>query len=179
MMPIPEVLNVIERYASAYRALQELQDNNPDLLAVGDQKTGVIGEFYALLYLKHRYPSAAITYSENPSQTGWDIKVVPHDYTEPLTIQVKTVSDYSSNRTITPISPGWNELYCLFLDRDLRPTGFWVIDDDSFLAGETRTGLRMRHPNNLASGSADIPFGDNRVGELNAIVNQFRNGMNQ
>lgn len=102
-MPVAEIIAAIDRYASAYRALQELQDSHTEFLTVGDQKTGVIGEFYALLFLKNRFPNASITYSENPSQTGWDIEVVVPNRPDPLRVQVKTVSEYSSSRTITPI----------------------------------------------------------------------------
>jgi hypothetical protein len=47
-------------YAEAYASFQKLQDENADLLAVGDQKTGVIGEFFSLLYARSVYPFAKV-----------------------------------------------------------------------------------------------------------------------
>jgi len=58
----------------AYAAFQKLQDENRDFLAVGDQKTGVIGEFFGRLYARSIYPSARAVYAADPSQTGWDLE---------------------------------------------------------------------------------------------------------
>ena len=70
-----QILNGIRVYAEAYASFQKLQDENTDLLAVGDQKTGVIGEFFGLIYARSVYPSAKVNYSSDPSQTGWDLAI--------------------------------------------------------------------------------------------------------
>jgi hypothetical protein len=174
MSAIQEILSTIDHYASAYRDLQNLQEMHTDLLPVGDQKTGVIGEFYAVLYLRALYPDAHISFSENPSQNGWDIQVRISDHPNVSKVQVKTVSAYSSTRTISPISPGWDELYLLFLGNNLKPIGFWQVKGDAFLRGSTRSGLKMRNPDKNSPGSSDIPFGENRIVELTQAIDRFR-----
>jgi len=49
------IFSGILSYANVYGAFQQIQNANSDLLAAGDQKTGVIGEFYGLLYAKSKY----------------------------------------------------------------------------------------------------------------------------
>jgi len=105
-----QIIDGIRVYAEAYAAFQKLQDENPDFLAVGDQKTGVIGEFFGLLYARSIYPSAKVVYAADPSQTGWDLEVSGDDSGRDVKVQVKTVSGYSKTRTITPLFPGWDHL---------------------------------------------------------------------
>jgi hypothetical protein len=151
---------------------QRLQDAHPDLLVTGDQKTGVIGEFYSLLYAQRRYLNAQrVDYASNPSQTGWDIEVICDEPASALRIQVKTVSEYSKTRTITPLSPGWDHLYLLCLGRDLRPTGFWIVTDNDIFNGRKKLiGRRMRNPDNPRSGSQCIPWGKNQVAALWQLI---------
>ena len=149
---VREIRCAIESYAKAYGELECIQrrqekkpgwkrcpgcgDRNPEciqrrheeqkeepLLPVGDQKTGAIGEFYALLYAKHRYEQAKLAENSQPRWDieAWDIKA------ERKLIQVKTVSAFSTTRRISPIHPGFHELWVLFLDRSLQPAGFWRI----------------------------------------------------
>jgi hypothetical protein len=168
-----EIIEGIKAYAEAYARFQKLQDENPDLLAVGDQKTGVIGEFFALLYARSIYPSAKVTYAADPSQAGWDLKVSGDDAGPDLKIQVKTVSGYSNTRTITPLFPGWDHLYLIYLGRDLMPEGFWIVTDTNIFRGRlSLTGLTMRKPTNPQSGSQCIPWGENCVGDLMRVAKQ-------
>lgn len=105
-----QIIGGIKAYAEAYANFQKLQDDNKDLLAIGDQKTGVIGEFFGLLYARSIYPSSQVMYPAEPCQTGWDLEVSGDDSGPDLKIQVKTVSGYSGTRAITPLFPGWDLL---------------------------------------------------------------------
>jgi len=166
-MNIESIHKSIEQYASAYGNLQNLQDNS-DLIPLGDQKTGCIGEFYVFLYLNQIHPSSKINYAGH-SNKGWDIKVEFENSN--LKIQVKTVSAYSTTRTISPIHKGWDQLFIIYLSRDLKPLGFWQINDP-FIFGENDClkGRKCKNPNNPNTGSKDIPFGKNKIEELkNAI----------
>jgi len=64
----------IRRYAEAYGEIQRLQQSPARLLPPGDQKTGSIGEFYVQLYLRGRYPKAALDVAGH-SEKAWDIRV--------------------------------------------------------------------------------------------------------
>lgn len=162
-----QIIDSIEAYAKAYGRFQKLQDQNKDFLVLGDQKTGVIGEFFGLLYARSQYPSANVKYAENPCQTGWDIEVAG----PPLKIQVKTVSAFSKRRFTTPLSSGWNHLYLVFLGDDFMPRGFWIAESINDILGgqKSRKRLRMRDPDKPRSGSW-IPWGENRVDDLLAVI---------
>ena len=60
-----------------------------------------------------------------PSESGWDIKACKPGWA--LKIQVKAVSSYSKTSRVSPIHPGWDELYLMRLDRDFRPEAFWTV----------------------------------------------------
>ena len=49
------------------------------------------------------------------------------------------------------------------------PQGFWIVtDNDIFHGRSSLTGLTMRKPTNILSGSPAIPWGDNWV---DAVLN--------
>ena len=158
-----------------YAAFQHLQDHHPNLLAVGDQKTGVIGEFYGMIYAQAVFPGAKVSYAEDPSQTGWDLQVTANLAGPDLSIQVKTVSAYSKKRGITPLFNGWDQLYLLYLGRDFLPTGFWIVPTNNIMDRviTPHRGLKMRRPEYPQSGSPLIPWdenGGNRIVELRQLV---------
>lgn len=163
-----EIIAAIEKYARAYAELQRLQDT-VDSLPPGDQKTGCIGEYYAYRYLSHRHPDARLTYGSH-SEKGWDIAIAS-GRTE-TKIQVKTVSAFSRTRTISPIHRGWQELLVIYLNRAFYPEGFWIIADvEIFRSSSKLESRKCPDPINPKTGSRDIPFGTNRVGELLEALN--------
>lgn len=160
---VTKIREAIDAYASAYAKLENWQRESP-LLQIGDQKTGCIGEFYVYLYLKRQYPNATIEYAHH-SQKGWDILV--DDDNHKLWIQVKTVSAYSEERRISPIHRGWNELHLVYLNRELKPEGFWIISDSAIVReGMPLKGKACPKPGEAGTGSKDIEFGENLVEEL-------------
>lgn len=167
---LTEILQSVKRYAEAYADIQSIQEESK-LIPEGDQKTGCIGELYGYLYLAYTNPGATLTYGTH-SEKGWDIDCKTE--TRSMLVQIKTVSAYSKTRTISPIHHGWDQLFILYLDRNLAPAGFWIITDRSIVAdGEVRKGCKCRNPESVASGSPNLPFGDNRIEELlTAIVAQ-------
>ncbi len=165
-----EIDKAINEYAKAYKKLQELQEEENSIIPKGDQKTGCIGEYYAYKFLKTKYPQAKIKFGGH-SQKGWDIEVKPE-----LHIQVKTVSDYSKTRTISPIHKGWDELYLIFLNKGLKPEGFWIMDysDELFGGKKVLKGKKCPHPDKPNTGSS-LPFGDNKIGEFLDKINKYKN----
>ena len=164
-----EILKSIEKYALAYEELQGWQEKL-EMIPIGDQKTGCIGEFYAYLYLRKKFPSSEFSYAGH-SEKAWDIEIRSNLSTEK--VQVKTVSAYSTTRVISPIHYGWNQLFIIYLDKNLKPLGFWIIKDVSIVEeNKVLKSRKCRKPDNLNSGSRSIPFGQNRVNELiEAIYN--------
>jgi hypothetical protein len=120
-----EIFDAIEVYAAAYLKLEELQLAYQMELPRGDQKTGVIAEFFARTYARSRFRNAKLNFGKT-SQHAWDIHVVLKPILD-LRIQVKAVSAHSSTRRISPIHPGWGELWLMSLDHRFLPEAFWII----------------------------------------------------
>lgn len=155
------IVDAIKEYAKAYEKLQRLQELEPSI-PEGDQKTGCIGEYYSYQYLSAIHPESELEYGSH-SEKGWDIKIAETG----VKIQVKTVSTYSKTRTISPIQRGWDMLYLIYLNKALEPEGFWIIaGTEMFGSAEVLKSRKCRLPGNPKSGSASIPFGENRVAEL-------------
>lgn len=161
-----EIINGIRQYADAYRQFQQLQDQYQEYLPFGDQKTGVIGEFYAMLYARWAYPNCSIVFA--PPTQSWDIDISGDS---DIKIQVKTVSEYSRTRIISPIFPGWDHLYLFSLDRLFVPTGFWIVaTSDIFSGRDSLRNQKMRDPIEPSSGSPRIPFGDNHLEKILPLI---------
>ena len=164
MNQVRQILEAIRQYAEAYNQLEVIQKTMSGWLPIGDQKTGVIGEFYTEIYLESVYPNAEITFG-NTSQQGWDLEVeaVP----KCIRVQVKTVSEYSNTRRISPIHSGWDRLFLVYLDRKLFPAGFWEITDANIVPAHGALKHRtMPKPDDPSSGSMEFTSREDRLPEL-------------
>ncbi|VAX18429.1 hypothetical protein MNBD_NITROSPINAE04-1656 [hydrothermal vent metagenome] len=145
------ILKSINKYAKAYKNLEDIQCATEQWLPKGDQKTGVIGEFYAFIYLRSKNKNAKIEYA-NHSQKGWDIEIDNGANTKK--VQIKTVSGYSKTCTISPIHLGWDELCLVYLDKQFDPKGFWIISDSDIVNGRDELkGKKMPIPGKSNTGS--------------------------
>ena len=164
------VLAAIAAYAQAYKKLEQVQ-NEWDLIPRGDQKTGCIGECYALLYVRSRFPKAEVRHGK-PNESGWDIEAVLPEHT--IRFQVKTASAYSGTGTLSPILPGWGQLLLIYLNRDFTPEGFWILEDNSIMSRYSSLrplqGRRCPLPEVSSSGSAMSRSLEDRVAELNEVL---------
>ena len=155
---VAKVVDAIQNYATAYKALNTLQigDKKAFPIPIGDQKTGCIGEFYSYLYLASILEQGQQIDFGKHSQNVWDLKVVKdrdettekekgnfEERTVYHWIQVKTVSAYAKFRTLSPIHLKRElienrdnfgtrfSLYVLHLNERLRPDGFWIFEKDT------------------------------------------------
>ena len=168
-MTAEEIFSAIEQYAQAYARLEAIQRSKEKIMPLGDQKTGVIAEYFAMLYAKSRFPQSPATF-----YTGaWDIRV-EHDSARSTLIQVKAVSDFSGTSRISPIKAKkeaeesfWDELWLMRLSKKLLPVGFWIIrKNDVTWSGRTlkhRTMPRRGQPN---SGSAEFKTAEDCLPKL-------------
>ncbi len=132
-----EVEQLIADYASVYTRFEDLQkgDNNESVLPGGDQKTGVIAEYYAKLYIEKHFG--------NEPAIGYEPPGAPHDIEyevdgKIVRVQVKAVSAHSKTRVISPIKlkykkegkmeKAFDKLYLISLDENFIPDGFWIND---------------------------------------------------
>lgn len=146
-------LSAIRQYAEAYERLEQLQRVENALLPIGDQKTGVIAEFYVRIHAQTLFPDSELIFG-TPSERIWDIKVRTTDQPDHL-IQVKCVSAHSKTSRVSQIHPGWNELYLLRLDSQFWPIGFWTMNAADAACSISRLGgSNMPRRGVGASGSA-------------------------
>lgn len=154
-----DIFDAIDQYAKAYGRLEQLQRSRPKEIPIGDQKTGVIAEFFARIYAKCRFPKATFEFG-SPSEHAWDIKV-----------QVKAVSAHSQTSRVSPIHPGWHQLWLMRLDEHLRPHAFWVVEAQK--AAWSKTLLKNRTMPKLGkpqSGSAELRGGANETAPFLAAL---------
>jgi hypothetical protein len=168
---LSHVAKVISQYSEAYAQLEELQRSSLGYLPIGDQKTGVIGEFYAKLFAELTFPGSTCTFG-NPSEHGWDIKVSTGGGGV-VRIQVKSVSEYSGLSRVSPIHKGWDQLWLLRLDKELKPMGFWTIQSQdvpwSRLTLKDKTMPRRESP---GTGSKEFRAAADRTEEFVKTVNE-------
>jgi hypothetical protein len=149
------ILFGIRNYAKAYAELEHLQGKHSKYLPFGDQKTGVIAEFYARLYARKVYPKATHIYGTT-SEHGWDIKLTVPNKAD-VYVQVKAVSGHSKTSRISPIHIGWNKLWLLRLDKLFMPVGFWTLEADGVgWAKGTKRHLTMPKHGSPGSGSSEF-----------------------
>jgi len=185
---LPEVIthesvsDAIEAYAKAYALLEKIQnpDSKPEessrLMPTGDQKTGCIGEYWAMRFARNRWPKKICKFGTH-SEHGWDIQVEGTS----SRIQVKTVSGWSKSRRLSPIHnpttrpkkasvdwAPWTDLWLIYLSKDLIPTGFWQLKfgDINFGDREKLSGFVIRKPNGEAGGSSPIRWPKNTIAKL-------------
>ncbi len=161
--PSPTAIEAaFKKYAAAYDELDKLQHNSM-LLPGGDQKTGVVGEYYAALFAVGTYPSGRIEIAPN-SQKAWDIKVnQPGRETK---IQVKTISGFSKTGKISTIKEnGWDVLYIIHLNREFSLDGFWIVTPTDISASGDLKEIYGPRPGK-ARKSGKINFGFQRLDEL-------------
>jgi hypothetical protein len=148
-----DIFDAIETYAKAYTELENLQRSRVKELPRGDQKTGVIAEFYARIYAEVVFAGARLVFG-HPSEPVSDI-VVHRKSGATLKIQVKAVSAHADKGRVSPIHPGWDELWLMRLTCDLAPEGFWVIEKANVdWANEKIASSTMPQRNGGGAGSA-------------------------
>lgn len=158
-------LSAIRQYAEAYERLERLQRAENALLPIGDQKTGVIAEFYARIYAQDQLPHSELIFG-TPSEHVWDIKVRTAGRPDHL-IQVKCVSAHSKTSRVSQIHPGWHELYLLRLNNEFRPIGFWTLQaSDAAWSTSRLGGSTMPKRGIAASGSAVFSSATDQLEEM-------------
>jgi hypothetical protein len=130
-----DIIDAICTYSSAYKKFEKLQKES-ELFQIGDQKTGVIGELYSLIYAKSIYGEKNVSLAPSGAKT-YDIEVKSTNVNK--IIQVKTVSHYSNTRRVSPIKHNEEEfakysedkkeyeVYILSLNECFYPNGLWIF----------------------------------------------------
>jgi hypothetical protein len=152
-----KVKNLIQKYAVVYQEFELLQASNNQILVGGDQKTGVIGEYYAKCYIES-LGVKEVEYAK-PGES-FDLKY--HSDEGTIKVQVKAVSAHSKTRTIAPLNLSetngekpFNFLYLISLDENFIPNGFY-INTYAYLKGKANGKDRIQGSIMKGSSMKDI-----------------------
>lgn len=169
-----DIEKAVEDFAHAYRRLEELQTregvkppHERFLPQKGDQKTGLIGEYWAIRYARRVFSDATVEFGGH-SQKGWDFKVIRTRHS-PLYIQLKTASEFGNGKLSPICKPSrqpsaengdeladyWDELWLLWLDKCLRPVVLWRFNPDqvAFNGAACLKGKSLRRDQSPIGGS--------------------------
>lgn len=178
-----EINNLIIQYAKVYQQFEDIQ-NGTDL-PKGDQKTGVIGEYYAHCYYRNQPGVNEVNYAK--SGEAFDLTLTLESGAEKR-IQVKCVSAHSKTRRIAPINIAdevekpFDELILLDLDKSFKPVAMYINSfeelKDRVMTTTSQTkravGATMKgafgETGKKTSGSSIINWDENRVGELIGLI---------
>ena len=108
-----EIDTVINQYIKARIKFYKMQGIHPDYLKGNDNVIGVIGEYYAMLYLEFQGRNPVKV--ENRNQKGYDL------YCEKERISVKVITAENKTQMTSRIKDEWDELVLIILDENYKP----------------------------------------------------------
>ena len=112
----PKLHEALDEYSASYYKLKAIIDEHPKLFPSSVVSCGTFAEFYSIVYLRHVFPDADITFGHG-SQKGWDIRVhLPNG--QRVLYQVKSLSGFAKTRVIARPIRGFDILLVLVLDAD-------------------------------------------------------------
>lgn len=176
--PQKNISRLIGDYANIYEQFEKLQ--NGIVLPKGDQKIGVIAEYYAKCYIESKYKTVA-EYQKSGASFDLSYKTKSGKLVK---VQVKCVSAYSKTRIIAPLNLNKNsfdELYLMALDKSFYPVAFYINtyaqikallatkgDKREKIVGSVMKGLSIELKEK--SGTWLYDFGENKVEELRGSI---------
>lgn len=170
-----KIKKLIQKYSEVYREFEEIQKTF--FLASGDQKTGVIGEYYARCYAQNLPNVVSVDYANAGS--SYDLICKSTDNPGEFKIQVKCVSEHSKTKTIAPINlknDAFDELYLIYLDKEFKPSGFYI---NSYQ--EIKGKFEPKNPNKFRITGAKMSTGPIKKSAYldfsNNLVNQLQKSL--
>lgn len=171
-----EIKSLIENYAKVYADFEKLQKSGE--LPSGDQKTGVIAEYYAKCYIDKTF-SVIAEYAK--SGESFDLSYASHSNL--IRVQVKGVSAHSKTRIMAPLNieevngnTPFDFLYMISLDDAFRPDGFYINTYEEIKRRLSENndkrkkiqGAAMKGKNNQGNWLFD--FSNNIVEQLDQVI---------
>ncbi len=124
-----EINKTITDYLSARVRFIQVQEKYDEYLKGNDNKVGVIGEYYAFLYLENQ--GRDVKKVESKSQEGFDLE------SDGKRISVKIITRENSSGKTTKLKKGWDEFILLILDEDYSVNSIGHIN-----INQMRTAIR-------------------------------------
>jgi hypothetical protein len=172
-----EIRQLIHDYSMIYCQFENFQNEN--IMPSGDQKTGVIAEYYAKLYIENH-----LGFKCEYAKPGgsYDISFI-NGVKKEIRVQVKGVSAHSKTRTIAPLSlynkeekAAFDLLYLIDLDLYFKPVGFYINSYKQVIKSvidplkKKVQGTTMINLTNNGKASKIYNFKENRVAELMKVI---------
>jgi hypothetical protein len=171
---------IIKDYANVYKEFESLQSGASPIFSNGDQKTGVIAEYYAKCHIEKNITNLeSVNYAETGASHDIDYKLNGSKKT--IKVQVKGVSAHSKTRIIAPLNlkklnneNPFDQLYLICLDEDFKLQALYITTYDSIMErlkqqGDKRERIysSIMRGNSIKSGekngSVIYGFDDNRI----------------
>ena len=127
---VKKLYEAIDGYADAYLKLWKTVQLESNHFPCGAISSGLIAEFYAKKYLEQKYPNAQIAFG-GANEKSWDIKVTEQG--KDILVQVKSTSDYSKSRKLSPLKKGFDQLIVITLACDFFPCQAFLFEDPKVL----------------------------------------------
>lgn len=174
-----QIKSLIAKYAEVYGEFEALQTGGK--LASGDQKTGVIAEYYAKCYIEKVLQLEVKNY-EKPG-AAFDIRYLEKNGNE-VRVQVKAVSAHSKTLMISPIKlkgkdgkSAFDKLYLFKLSENFTPVSFWINDYQWIIENAKTRNSEQEEPIKIASAymkqpnrHLDLNEKHDLIEKLNAII---------
>jgi hypothetical protein len=164
------IKSLIKNYAKVYQEFELIQDGK--IMPKGDQKTGVIAEYYAKCYIESKCQTeVAFAKSGEPYDLSYETKDGLL-----IKVQVKCVSAHSLTRIIAPLNlkkqtygNPFDELYLISLDKNFMLEALYINTYDEIInklkkegdkrdriVGSVMRGKSIKHPTKKGSWMYDF-----------------------
>lgn len=124
---VEAVNKAIQNYGNALVKLKNLQLESGSYLPKGCINIGLLGEYYAYIWLKHEFPESIVSYGGS-TEKSWDIQVA--NDREIVRYQVKTVCMSSRAFRITNLKVGFDKLVVVLLAEDYFPEDAYLLENN-------------------------------------------------
>jgi hypothetical protein len=172
-----EIRLLVKNYSLIYCQFEKLQNEN--IMPRGDQKTGVIAEYYAKLYIENHL-GFKCEFAKSGESYDISYKI---GLEKEIRVQVKGVSAHSKTRIIAPLSlynkqakPAFDFLYLIDLNLEFIPIGFYINSYKQVTKNlndplkKKVQGTTMMQLTNNNKASKIYNFKENKVGELIKVI---------
>ncbi|GAB3535728.1 MULTISPECIES: hypothetical protein [Vibrionaceae] len=142
-----KIYSAIDDYANSYLKLWRIVQEENAHFPTCSISSGSIAEFYAKKYLEEKYPNSHISFGAS-NEKAWDIKVITESE-EVVLFQVKSTSDYSKSRKLSPLTKGFDQLIVITLACDFFPCQAFLFTDPKVLfKNGSMPSLTVPNPDN-------------------------------
>lgn len=150
-----KIYTAIDDYAKSYLQLWRIIREENNHFPTCSISSGSIAEFYAKIYLEEKYPNSDVVFGAS-NEKAWDIKVTT-EFEDEILFQVKSTSDYSKSRKVSPLTKGFDQLIVITLACDFFPCQAFLFTDPKVLfKNSSMPNLTVPNPDNKRQRGSEV-----------------------